>query len=254
MSVKRLDTTQNFKPFLDFVLSIREESSAGISLLRELAVLASDKGLLDGKLKRKIDRVYYRLCRIQEELGSLDFKKAKPGVSAEDYVFSRIDFSRYREITKTVFEHHFLEGLSDFPGSFYIKNFTLNKEKILSLINECYEKTNEMYQLKRDNPLILSVMRALEISLETSPLFTIEEMQRELDHLQGLVGANKKMPGAENLFSLLVLSLENVSITHKDETITKLFISDKGELAGIFHPGGKPWTRILIPENLNLSA
>ena len=249
--MNRLETIRFQKPFLEFVLSIREESSDAISFLRGLASLALNRGLPDGQLKRRIDRVYFRLCRVQEELGTLDFKKAQPGLSSgtslEDYVFSRIDFSRYREITETVFEYHFLEGVSDFSGSFFRKNFNLDKDKIHSLIKECYEKANKMYQLKKENPLILSVMRALEISLETSPLFTIEEIQRELYYLQGLVGAAKKMPIAQTLFSLLILSLENESITHKDGTVTKLFISPQSELSGTFYPGGKPWTKVLIP-------
>jgi hypothetical protein len=238
------------------VSSINREPSKKTPLLFELTHLEPGAAMPEGLLKRKIDRIYLRLCRVQEELGNLDLKKDSPGVSSgkfsgaaslEDYVFSRIDFSRYREITEADFESLFLEGLADFSGSFYRKNFKLCKDEIHSLIKECYEKANEVYKLQKENPLILSVMRSLEISLETSPLFSIEEIQSELDYLQDLAGANKKMPNAETLFSLLILSLENASIPHKDNMLTKLFIPPQGCLSGTFQPGGKPWTRVLIP-------
>ena len=245
--MNHIETIRTLKPFLHLVLSIREESSAAISILRELAALGTNAGPINGFIKRRIDRIYFRLCRLQEEMSRLDFKKAKPGTSAEDYIFSRIDFSRYREIAEADFERFFLEGVADFPDSFYKNNFNIGKDETHSLIKQSYEKSNEMYKLKTESPLILSVMRTLEISLESSPLFTIEEIQGELNYLQGLVGANAKMPEAKILFSLLILSLENVSITHKDNMVTKLFISSPGELSGTFCPGGKAWTKVLIP-------
>ena len=245
--MNRAEVIRFLKPFLDLVSALRKESNTAVPVLRDLAFFRTNGMQTDGLLKRRIDRIYFRLCRLQEEMGRLDFKKAKAGVSAEDFIFSRIDFSRYREITEADFESLFLEGLADFSGSFFIKSFNLGKDKIHALIEQCYGKADGVYKLEKENPLILSVMRTLEISLETSPLFTIEEIQSELDYLQSLVGANTKMPEAKKLFFLLALSLENVSFTHKDDMVTKLFISPQGDLSGIFRPGGKPWTRVLIP-------
>jgi len=242
----------NLKPFMGFLLSLRKDKP--IPILRDLAVLVTDTREGDRKidfLKRKIDRVYVRLCRLQEELSSLNLKNASPkislGFTLEDYVFSGIDFFRYREIRQEVFESFFLEGMADFSDSFFRKNFSLGNGEIRLLIEESYVKTDEIYKLQKENSLILSVMRTLEISLETSPLFTIEEIQGELDYLQSLVGADRKMPEAGKLFSLLALSLKNTNIAHTDGMITKLSISPQGDLAGTFRPGDKPWTKVLIP-------
>ena len=242
------ELTPDIKPFMDFLLTLRRDKP--IPILRDFAVLVTDINAEDKKpdfLRKKIDRVYLRLCRAQEELSSLDFKKAKSDATPEDFIFSRIDFSRYREISEEDFVSLFLEGLADFPDSFYRKNFNLDKDEINSLINECYEKKHEVYKLKKENPTILSIMRTLEVSLEASPIFTIDEIQNELNFLKGIVGATAKMPDAEKLFSLLIMSLENVSIMHKDSMVTELLISPQSGLSGIFHPGGKAWTRVLVP-------
>ena len=173
----------------------------------------------------KIERRYLRLCRNQEEIGRLDFKKAAPGVSPEDFVFSRIDFSRYREIDEKLFEGFFLESFSDFDDVFFIKNFGRGKEELLSLIQENYKKTTGFYKLQRESPLIISVMRCLDTCLDEIPLLTPEETEK---------------------YGLSVSSLDGLVITHKDGVTTKLFISPEGNLAGTFQPAGKPWTRVLI--------
>ena len=245
-ALNRCELIRNIKPFMEFLLTLRRDKP--IPILRDLAVLVTDTGTEDRTplfLKGKIDRIYLRLCRLQEELSGLDFKKAAPGTSPEDYIFSRINFSRYREIPETDFEYLFLEGTSDFPAEFFNKNFAPGRDGACALIKECYAKKDKTYRLRRENPVILSVMRALEISLENSPLFTVEEIQSELDFLQGLTGTQKKMPDAQMLFSLLILSLENIDITHNDGMVTKLTVSPRGGLSGTFRPGGKAWTRAL---------
>ena len=249
-ALNRTKLIHSLKPFTDFLLSLRDDKP--IPILRDLTVLVTDTKTWNTKtgfIKRKIGRLHLRLCRIINELNCLNFKKAHPGLSSapEDYVFSRIDFSRYREITEDGFDSFFADGITDFSDSFFRENFSLGRDEIHPLIKECYKKENGTHKLMKENPLILSVMRALEVSLETSPLFTIEEIQGELNYLQSLVGANAKMPDADKLSSLLVLSLEKASVTHEDKTITELFIPPQGGLSGIFHPAGKPWTRVLIP-------
>ena len=271
---------KDIAPFQNFVLSLKRELPLSISLLRELALLglkaaqqspggpqslSSPKiplagsgprtggsrpvAMADGILKRRLDRRYARLCRVQEELGRLDFKKAPPGVSPEDFIFSRIDFSRYREMSEKEFGDLFPEGLTDFDDGFFEKNFGLNKTEIQSLIEESYKKTAGTYIIRKESPSILSVlsiMRTLDTSLESSPLFTAEETLMELRNLLGFVGKGAGIPGIELLYPLLVLSLDNVCITHEDGMTTKLFISDGGDLAGTFLPGNKPWTLVLI--------
>ena len=250
------ELVRSLKPFMDFLLSLKKDKP--IPILRDLAMLVSADKTGQRQidfLKKRLDRIYKRLCCQQKELGSLDLKKAYSSASQrklasagnlEDYVFSRIDFSRYREVSSVDFESFFLEGVADFPDSFFRINFRLGKKETSLLIKESYEKKGEIYKLQKETPLILSVMRTLETSLEASPLFIIEEIQSELDFLKDITGANTKMPEAKTLFSLLAFSLDNINITHDDEMITKLFIPPHGGLSGTFRPGDKPWTRVLV--------
>ena len=177
-------------------------------------------------LMNRLERRYLRLCRLQNEMSRLDFKNAPPGTSPEDFIFSRIDFSRYREIQDQSFKEFFLDGLEDFDEAFYKKNFRLDREEIRSLIENSYKKTEGSYRLQKETPLILSVMRTLETSLEDRPLFSPEE--------------------TENRFNLLLSSLDGVTVTHRDGMTTRLFVSAEGGLSGTFQPGGKPWTRVLV--------
>jgi hypothetical protein len=229
------------KPLFDCVLSFNLDIET--SLLSELALMAAGAEPA-GPLKRRIHRRYLRLCRISGELGRLDLKKAGPGVSSgitlEDYVFSQIDFSRYGEIDEKEFEILFPEGLTDFDETFFLKNFNASREKIKTLIKENYKKTDRSYRVKRANPMVLSVMRSLETSLDDTALFTPEEILDEIKLLPHYTG------GTDKLYPLLVISLDNTLISHEDGMVTKLFISSEGDLAGTFHPGNKPWTRVLI--------
>ena len=244
-------------PFFDLVLSLKQNLPISINLLRELAGITNAKEGISfskgGILFSRIDRRYYRLCRLQEELSRLDLKKAAPGVSPEDYVFSQIDFARYREVAEKDFTTVFSDGLGDFDESFFKKNFFLGRDEVRTTIEESYEKTEGLRKIKRENPLILSIMRALESSLEDSPLFTPKEINEELKELLDFVNFHKLMPDSMNLpytkllFPLLVLSLDNVLVSHADGMTTKLSFSAQGDLMGTFQPDGKAWTRVLIP-------
>ena len=256
------------KPFLNFVLSLKTTLSA--SLLRDLAAVIK-AGEIDsanktdnavradktaGIILRRIDRRYLRLCRVQEELGGLDFGKASFGKAAsgtalEDFVFSQIDFSRYREMDEKYFNTFFPEGLSDFEDNFFRKNFSLTRAEIQSLIEGSYKKTKEFYRMEKDNPLILSIMRSLDTSLENSPLFSAEEILKEMKQLleyigSGAINGSALMPGMELLYPMVVASLDKVLVTHGDGMKTTLFISPQGDLSATFRPNNKPWTRVLI--------
>ena len=245
----------DLKPFLDLVLSLKQTLPLSIPLLRDLAALVNGKtGLPAGPVKKRIDRRYARLCRLQEELGRLDLKKAAPGVTPEDYIFSRIDFSRYRKMPEEEFDLLFPAGLTDFDEAFCKKNFGLERDKIQSAIEKNYTKEEGFYKMRRDNPLTLSIMRTLDTSLETSPLFTAEEIREELTNLLDFTGGGKTrgglLPGMEKLYRQLALSLNGIVIAHGDAMTTKLFISPQGDLSGTFRPGNKPWTLVLIPEGM----
>ena len=241
------------KPFLDLVLSLKKETLLSIPLLLDLAILSKNPGAgvsgtkdrTKGAITRRIDRRYLRLCRVQEELGLLDFRNAPPGVSADDYIFSRIDFTRYREITEKHFETLFPEALTDFNESFLKKTFGLGRGEIQSVIEGSYKKTDGSYRMQRENPLILSIMRTMETSLENSPLFSAGEIREETERLFEFAGAGS-LQGMELLYPLLVYSLNNVLIHHDDGMTTKLFISPQGDLSAVFRPADKPWTHVLI--------
>jgi hypothetical protein len=245
--LKRLEAIRILRPFFDSILSLSGDlETRRDSLLRELALLAADAAEGEtGPLRRRIRRRYARLCHVSGELSRLDFKKADSGVSPEDFIFSRIDFSKYREISEEDFETFFLGGFEDFDDTVFKKNFRAGRKGIQSLIEGSYKKKGGIYTLERANPLILSVMRTLDVCLEDLPLFTADEICDELKNIPGRSGGGR-IPEAETLFPLLVSILDGVSIPHEDGMKTRLFISVRGDLSGTFRPGNKPWTRVLI--------
>jgi hypothetical protein len=186
---------------------------------------------VNGFFLRRLDRRYARLCLIQEELGALDFKKAKAGASVEDFVLNQTDFSRYREIPGPGFGFFTGEGLGDFEENFFPEHFGISRRETLSLIERSYREEGAVYRLVRENPLILPVMRTLQTSLELGPFIRPEEV-----------------PGiSPGLFRSLIYKLDNIMVTHEDGAATRLFISPSGDLCGAFRPGNKPWTLVLIP-------
>ena len=233
--------------------------------------LLYDGLLYDGIIYRRLNRHYLRLCRVTGELGQLDFKKVAPdsskdfslggfsqgGFSLEDFVFSGIDFSRYREIDEKDFVLFLPEALTDFCEEFYKKNFGLCRREVQSVIERSYKKKQGQiglmgkYKMTQENPLILSIMRTLEISIENSPLFTIEEIREEAGKLPDSIGKRIVIPEMDEFYRQLVLSFDNASVVHGDGTVTKLLVSREGELTGVFRPGNKPWTRALIANLTN---
>ena len=252
------------KPFLNLVLSLDQNLRHSIPILDNIASMAVKTDSLDGSVKflhegflyRRMNRHYLRLCRVTRELDHLDLNKVAhnslQAFSLEDFVFSGIDFSRYREIDEKDFSLFQPEALGDFSEEFFKKNFGLCRREVQSAIEGSYQKKESQigimgkYKLTRENPLILSVMRTLEISLENSPLFTIEEIREEAKKLPGFSGQRIVVPDINALYRQLVLSLNDVSVSHGDGMVTKLLISSEGELSGTFRPGNKPWTRVLI--------
>ena len=217
--------------------------------------------LYDGLLYRRLSRHYLRLCRVTGELDRLDLNKVAPyslqAFSLEDFVFSNIDFSRYREIDEKDFGLFLPEALTDFNEEFFRKNFGFCRTEVQTLIEGSYKKTqgqfiNEgKYKMIRENPIILSIMRTLETSLENSPLFTIEEIREEMEKLPDFAGKKIGIQKMNELYRLIVTSFNNASVTHRDGMVTKLCVSREGELTGVFRPGNKPWTRVLIPNLTN---
>ena len=233
------------KAFLDIISSLKKTLPLSIPLLRDIAALNKDGSNFQGQICERINRRYLRLCRIQEELGRLDLKKAPPGTRAEDYIFSQIDFSRYRKIDEKTFLSFFLEGLEDFTDVFFKNNFGSDKEKVKTTMEQSFLLQDGVYILKRDNPIILSIMRTLETSPESRQLFSAEEINEEINKLLEFMGGGK-FTKQKLLYPLLVNSLDNKIICHEDGMKTKLSVSSNGNLSATFRPGDKPWTMVLI--------
>ncbi|MCL2007444.1 MAG: hypothetical protein FWG77_05105 [Treponema sp.] len=239
--MNRLIAIEKLTPVFDHVLSPEIKAISSFPILQEFAALSvGSKNTGQSIIINRIKRRYLRLCRVQEELSRLDFKNAKAGVSPEDYVFSKIDFSRYREIHKGAYESLFLESLSDFSDTFLIENFGSGRDELRNLIENSYKKAESICVLIEEKPLIISLMRTLETSLDDMPLFSDEEIANEVKSLPPI------LQQIESIYILLVFCLDGLSITHKDGMITELFVSVDGNLSATFRPGGKPWTRVLI--------
>jgi hypothetical protein len=99
--------------------------------------------------------------------------------------------------------------------------------------------------LRRENFVILSAMRMLETSLDSVPLFTAAEVTREIENVPAAI-QDKLKP----LYPRLISALNNAAVIHDDGSATTLSISPSGDLLGTFHPGGKAWTRLLVPAQL----
>jgi len=239
------------KSFMDLISSLKQDLPLSIPLLRSLAALSSGKSREPDLLQRRIERRYRRICKISSELGRLDFRKAGPGMSPEDYVFSQIDFSWYKKIEEKEFDTLFPEGLADFSEAFYKRNFSIGRDETETVIKESYRKEENFYIIQRENPLILSIMRSLDTSLESVNLFTTEELRGELNNLLDFVEEEKSrkklLAGMERFYHLLVSGLDGKNIIHEDGMTTTLFIRPTGDLSGTFRPGNKPWTLVLIP-------
>jgi hypothetical protein len=223
---------------------------AGMALLRG----ASPAGAAAGALGERLTRRYRRVCFVQEELGRLDFTKAKTGDVLESFVFNHIDFSWYKKIEQKEFTLLFIDGPEDFGEPFFEKTFRRNREAVKKIITGHYQKIGGFYYLRRENPLIFSIMRSLHTSLEFLPLVCLEDIREECAGLvrvlesRGLIdpgafpGLERKMP---LLFPCLLRALDGLCFSHDDGQQTCLrCVSREGVLIleGIFHPQGKPCT------------
>jgi hypothetical protein len=216
-----------------------------LPLLREFAGHPAVVPLKNGLLWKRLERRYLRLCAVQEGLGRLDFKKAGGGASFDDFVFSQTDFSRYGKIPESRFILY-TEGLEDFEGNFFTKNFRMSRAETETAVNRSFKKIGGLYCLIRPSPVILAVLRTLETSTETLPLLRPEEILAEMKALYEYLNEGPFPAGSiSGFFSYLAGRLDNTAVIHTDGMETRLFIDKNGNLAGIFKPGGKAWTLVL---------
>jgi hypothetical protein len=209
-------------------------------------------------LGERLSRRYRRICFVQEELGRLDFSKAQTGEVLESFVFNHIDFSYYKKIEENEFSPLFIDGPEDYGEPFFEKTFHMNREGVKKIITGHYQKIGGFYYLRRENPLILSIMRSLHASLEFLPLFSLEEIRGECAGLvralesRGLMGPGT-FPALErkaaSLFPCLIRALDGLCFSHGDGQKTSLSCASREDgliLEGIFRPQGKPYTVPLV--------
>jgi hypothetical protein len=212
-----------------------------------------------GLIRRRLERRYQRICFVQDELGKLDFKKAKAGENLENFVFNQIDFSIYKKIREEDFTLLFSGGLEDFADSFFAGAFNRDRAAVRGILEKFYRKIGSFYYIRQENPLILSVMRTLHSSLEFVPLFSAEEALGECAALvrfleaRGLTGqgASRYLDrGLAAFFPCLLRALEGIGVRHGDGMQTELAITGEPlTLRGVFHPRGKAYTIPLVITN-----
>jgi hypothetical protein len=202
----------------------------------------------EGIIRDRLERRYRRLCAVSEELEKLDFKKAKPGTSFDDFVFESADFTFCQRIDEESFQLFYETGLEDFSGPFFKKLFGVDRGAVRGLLKGSFEKSGVFYHYRGKNlmvqSLLLSVLRTLRVSLDWVPLIGMDELTAELERAPFL-----DLPGDyPRICRSLILSLDNTKAPQRDGSITTLFISPEGALCGVFRPKDKPWTITLIPQ------
>jgi hypothetical protein len=203
-----------------------------------------DNNELTALIRRRVESRYRRVCHVRRELAKLSEQRNEDGEtgvyngSFDDFVFSSIDFSVYHKIAAEEFNLLFDEGLSDYDEDFYHRAFGTNRDNIRQTIFRSYIHVGPFYVCKRANPLILSIMRSVHISLDFAPLLSPADLNE----------------GERNQYPALVAALSGVVIRHNDGMETRLFAPGPDEgafmsgaaLCGTFHPEGKAHTIILI--------
>jgi hypothetical protein len=236
----------------------------------------------------RLNRRYLRISFVQEELGKLDFKKAKSGTAFDDFVFDQTDFSTYNKIDEETFRQLYIDGFGDFSGAFFEKAFGISREAALAAVKDGYQKTGVFFSRREPGMpdssggfprfLLLSIMRTLQTSLDFLPLITAEEALTECNALIRFLQKEPRSPAepwspmeplieAESFFHLarnfnvffgcLIHSLHNAVFVHSDGMETLLTAGPgRGEAAenltlyGAFHPAGKAYTIPLVPTRL----
>jgi hypothetical protein len=236
---------------------------AAVPVLKGIAGLGSGPPVSGGteNLRERLESRYARIRFVHEELGRLDFGKARPGKDFDEFVFEQIDFSIYDRIGEGEFRLIWDTGLADFSDAFYEKNFRMNREAVRRLIHRAYTKNNGSYscgggEKQLSDLMVLSVMRTLHTSLEFAPLFDREGLLNECTGLVRSFGEGETffylVRSFGDLYRELLQSLHAVAFKQGDGTDTLLSTavdaSGQAVLYGTFHPHNKAHTIPLTPE------
>jgi hypothetical protein len=237
--------------------------------LRPAPVLA-DLGTLragivrEGVVRERLERRYIRIRFVQEELGRLDFRDARPGAGFEDCVFARTDFSIYKRLDPETFSLFSAAGLADYGESFFESAFHLNRKAVGTIIAGAYWKIDSCHVIRNEkllrNPLFLSIMRSIHTSQAFAPLIEKGELLRECSALIRLPKDKPADParemsrltrGFDLVFAALLKALHGVTALQEDGTQTELsaltgqHTKGKGKetlLRGTFYPHNKACT------------
>lgn len=244
------------RQFLLSLAALPADAQTALPILRDIAALCSETpgaAASWGPVRRGLNRRYLRIRFVQRELERLDFKKAKPGATFDDFVFDHIDFSAYKKISAEEYSLYSREGLEDFEPPFFTRNFRLSREQILDMIRRAYARIGGFYYIRGEkiltNPLLMSVLRTLQTSLEFAPLFTGAAVWDECRTAFPLAPAGDDE--SNRLFASLVRSLHGASMIHADGMKTDLSVLREERallLKGAFHPQGKTSTITLLTD------
>ncbi|MDR1211348.1 MAG: hypothetical protein LBK40_03855 [Spirochaetaceae bacterium] len=213
-------------------------------------------------VRAKLERRYLRLCFVQESLEHIDFKKAKPGQGFEEFMLGQTDFSRYTSLDEKIFNGLFINGLDDYPGSFFSSAFRMKKEALRTLVLASYAEKEGKRVLIKNNLFILSVMRTLHSSLDFAPLWDEEAVLNELGAVLSFFAERRiidKGPSAAaeerggEIFLCLLSLFHHAEYAQEDGSKTRLFLTPfRGRLclAASFTPLGKAHSLVLASSSL----
>ncbi|MDR2109895.1 MAG: hypothetical protein LBP32_01165, partial [Spirochaetaceae bacterium] len=130
----------------NFLRCLRDLSGGpDLPVLRDIAALRAGAADPGGILSERLYRRYLRVCFVQEDLGRLDFKKAKPGGAFNEFVFDQIDFSVYHKIPEEDFRRLYIEGPGDLTDRFFEKTLVMGRDMVKDIISRGYQKTGSYY-------------------------------------------------------------------------------------------------------------
>ncbi|QQO09764.1 hypothetical protein [Breznakiella homolactica] len=213
-------------------------------------------------LGKKIERRYRKVLFVQRELHRLDFKKASPARSFEDFIFGQTDFSAYEKISAEDFEGLFLAGMEDYTDGFFTAGLGMAREEAKTIARTGYKKDGDNFILEKKHPVVLSVMRTIHTALEFAPLLDKEILAEETGLVFDFLEENKIIDRTfgegldrnfRDIFACILGLFHNTGTIQADGTETRLFTAPaKGRycLCATFAPENKAHTMVMVPSDL----
>jgi hypothetical protein len=199
---------------------------------------------------------YRRIAFVQQSLGKIDFSKAKPNSSVEDFIFSQSDFSIYEKIDAKTFSLLYIDGLDDLSDDFYQKTLSKEKKEIKKIIS-LHHKLIDGFYVSDGNPFLIPIMQSIQTSLDFVPFPHQNQCYKELEKLFDFLNKNANLPEVffqylvqeeDDIFYNLLLLLDKTEVMHNDKMVTCFFIGEEKNntaLFAVFHPEGKAFTKLM---------